>query len=369
MEKEKSTPKKIGIILHPYDEDKPAGLARTIFELTKGMLEVDEKNEYIIFLKHKPRVSPDLPGNFSVEVLGGGRFWLEKLKYASRTNVYIFNTPMVPLFWKPPYSVVLALDFAYWYLAPHTARAQFSKWITFFLHKHALKRTDKIVAISEATKKDLIKLFRIPEEKIKVVYCGFKKICSVPEKSISLPGKFFLFVGIIKHRKNVFNIVKAFHLFSKENNSHSLVIGGNGTGVYYESIRKYIRDNNLQKKIFFAGHLDDGELSYSYRRAEALVFPTLIEGFGYPTLEAMDCGIPVITSNQSSLAEIGGNGSAILVDPYNPVDIAHAMERIAQEPNLCQALKERGVSRAKQFSWHKTAESVLVLIENNDKSV
>src|SRR3989344_7766597 len=122
---------RIGILLHPYDEDKPAGLARTIFELSKGMLEVDRDNEYVIFVKNKPRKDPELPGNWKLHVLGGGLLWLDKMRFAESLDVYIFNTPVMPFFWRPSKSVVIALDFAYWYLAERTLKSQLRKIITF----------------------------------------------------------------------------------------------------------------------------------------------------------------------------------------------------------------------------------------------
>ena len=352
---------RIGILLHPYDEDKPAGLARTIFELSKGMLEVDRDNEYVIFVKNKPRKDPELPGNWKLHVLGGGLLWLDKMRFAESLDVYIFNTPVMPFFWRPSKSVVIALDFAYWYLAERTLKSQLRKIITFLFHRRALRRADAIVAISNATKEETIKLFNIAEEKISVVWCGFKKICTVEEARIPLPSKFFFFVGIIKPRKNVFNIVKAFRHFYTVNKEYSLVIAGNGNGEYYESICKYIKENNLEKAVVWAGHLGDGELSYIYKRAEALVFPTLIEGFGYPVLEAMDCGVPVITSNQSSLKEIGGD-SALLVDPYGPQSIAKAMRVIVEKPEERERLVRDGVVWSKQFSWHKAASELLTVI-------
>ncbi|MBI1998858.1 MAG: glycosyltransferase family 4 protein [Parcubacteria group bacterium] len=362
-EKEKLTKKKIGIVLHPYGEDKPAGLARTIFELTKGMLEIDSENEYIIFLKNIPHAPIDLPGkNWRVETLGGGRWWLENLRTATRADVYVFNTPVLPLFWKPPRSIVLALDFAYYYLAERTVKAQVLKWATYILHAIAVWRADFIVAISEATKKDVIGLFKIPAQKVKVVYCGFKKVCSVPEKQIDLPQRFFLFVGIIKQRKNVLNIVRAFNLFLKENPGYTLLLGGNDQGVYYNAIQNYIQNEGIQGDIFFAGHLNDNELSYVYRRAEALVFPTLVEGFGFPVLEAMDCGIPVITSNRSSLKEIGGNGAALLVTPDEPRDIARAMQAIVEKPNLRAGLVQAGFIQSGRFSWRKAGKEFLNII-------
>jgi len=359
MEKEKSTTRKIGIILHPYDEDKPAGLARTIFEFTKGMLEIDDGNEYTIFLKKLPKVAPVFPGkNWKIKVLGGKRFWLENLRNAPKMDVYIFNTPMMPIFWRPQKSIVIALDFAYWYLLPKTLRGQALKWITYFLHLRALRRADSIVAISKATRKDISSLFKINEKKVKVIYCGFKKICETPEQNINLPGKFFFFAGIIKPRKNVLNIVKAFHFFLKSNTGYSLVIGGNGAGSYYEEIQSYVKDNNLENLVIFVGHLNDAELSYAYKRAYALVFPTLIEGFGYPVLEAMDCGTPVITSNQSSLVEVGGNNSALLVYPYDSEDIASALEKIVKNPKIREDLVEKGYEQSKRFSWNKAAREL-----------
>jgi len=353
----------IGILLHPYDEDKPAGLARTIFELTKGMLGVDQENEYIIFVKNKPRKDPELPGrNWKLHILGGGSiFWLDRMRHAPRADIYIFNTPVMPLFWRPPKSIVIALDFAYWYLASRKPKDQFQRVITFLFHRFSLRKADAIVAISHATKEDTIKLFGISPKKISVVWCGFKKICAVPEKSVTLPEKFFFFAGILKLRKNVFNIVKAFHLFKKNHPDYHLVLAGNpARGAYHDAILNFIKQKGLEPNIHFVSHLNDGELSYVYRRAQALAFPTLIEGFGYPVLEAMDCGIPVITSNQSSLKEIGGE-AALLVDPYNPEDIAGAMRAIVEKPGLRDSIIQKGKARASQFSWQKAARELLQL--------
>ncbi|MEK7179314.1 MAG: glycosyltransferase family 1 protein [Patescibacteria group bacterium] len=355
---------KIGILLHPYDEDKPAGLARTIFELTKGMLEVDDKNEYIIFTKNVPRKAPELPGkNWTLHPLGGGRFWLERLRRAPRADVYVFNTPVMPLFWRPPKSIVIALDFAYWYLASLTIPDQYRRFVTYLIHWISLKKADHIVTISSATKEDVVKLFKVPPEKISVVLCGFKKICAIPEKEIPLPEKFFFFAGILKLRKNILNIVKAFAEFQKSHPGYHLVLAGNpARGAYYDSVLRFIQEEHLESHIRFVSHLRDGELSYVYRRAEALVFPTFIEGFGYPVLEAMDCGIPVITSNQSSLKEIGGD-AALLVNPHDPHDIAKAMGSIAETPGLRDILIKKGKARAEQFSWHKACRGMLRIIQ------
>lgn len=356
---------RIGIILHPYDEDKPAGLARTIFEWTKALLTIDTENEYIIFVKKEPQTKPNFPGgNWQLESLGGGIFWLDSLRKKTQCDVYIFNTPVMPLFFRPKKSIVIALDFAYYYLKGSGIKNFFLKWVTFTYHKLSLVRADRIVAISEATKDDTIKLFNTPEEKIDVIYLGYKKICDVSENPVDLPQKFFFFAGIIKERKNVFNIIKAFHTFSKENPDISLVVAGNPSGAYFEKIRKYIEDNGLSSRVIFVGHMNDGQLSYIYKKALAFVFPTLIEGFGMPVLEAMDCGIPVITSNQSSLREVGGNGAALLVDPYNPEDIAQKMSYLVDSQEAKNELIKKGFTQATLFSWEKAAKNLLKVVRN-----
>ncbi|MEK7083523.1 MAG: glycosyltransferase family 1 protein [Patescibacteria group bacterium] len=351
---------RIGIILHPYGEDQPAGLSRTIFELTKSMISMDQKNEYVIFLKRKPRCLPEFPGkNWSVYVLGEGLLWLDGLRRAPLCDVIIFNTPVLPLFYKPKNSVVLALDFAYYYFPPKGFRATVMNKLTFWYHGRSLSRADAIVAISEATKKDVIKLFRIAPERVRVVRCGFKNICAVSEQAMTLPEKFFLFVGVMKPRKNVFNVVKAFRAICSLYPDYSLVLGGRAEGVYTDEMRHFINKEGISGRVHFIGHLNDGQLSYIYRRAQALVFASFIEGFGYPVLEAMACGTPVITSKFSSLGEICQNSSAILVDPVSIQELASAMEQIVRDKGLTEKLIHNGQLQAAQFSWEKAGKEML----------
>ena len=351
---------RIGIILHPYGENQPAGLARTIFELTKGMLSVDAHNEYVIFLKQKPAVMPELPGNnWKVHILGKGLLWLDKLKHAPVCDVILFNTPVVPLFYRPKKSLALALDFAYYYFPPSGIRATLLNWFTFWTHKRSLKRADLIVAISVATKKDVVDLFGISSEKIKVVLCGFKDVCAVAEKRVMVPEKYFLFVGVMKRRKNVFNVVAAFRMISEKYPEYMLVLGGRAEGEYVDEMKRYIKDEGIIQRVKFIGHLNHSELSYVYRHAYALVFASFIEGFGYPVLEAMACGTAVITSQGTSLGEICQHGSALLVDPVSVNDLASAMERIICDPNLREELIRNGREQAKKFSWEKAGREMV----------
>lgn len=406
---------KIGIILHPYGEQKSAGLAEYIFELTKNLIANDQTNEYLIFLKplDKARGRIKLPefhsDNWRVVSLGFGRWWRELgLFFAPRADLYIFNTPMMPLFFKPKKSIVIALDFAYLYFQPAPLRQGFgwaSNKILFWLNGFSMRRADLVIAISEATKKDVVKFFGIDEKKIKVIYPGFRDlnkiycsneiennnqdvfstsplICRASSKNVycsshayrqageienksleptcnGLVEPYFLFVGVIKERKNVFNIVSAFiELKKKYNLPHKLIIAGKGGGSYLDKINELIKKEVLENEIIFTGYVSDERLVGLYKGAEALVFPSLVEGFGFPVLEAMGVGVPVITSKTSSLSEVAGE-AALLVDPYSISEIAEAMHKIASDGNLRRDLISRGLERIKYFSWQQTAEKFL----------
>lgn len=354
---------KIGIILHPYGEDKPAGLARTIFELACSLVTHGRDHEFIIYLKYLPRVMPQFPNNnWKIEVLGPGFFWLERLRRSSPCDVYVFNTPVMPLFFRPRRSVVLALDFAYKYFPAKTIVGGVRNSAMEYYHGFSLRRADAIIAMSEATKQDIIRFFNIDERKITVGYWGFRPVCSVAPESVEVGQPFFLFVGVVKERKNVFNIVKGFSEFAPSHPDHTLVIAGNARGKYGDMIKAYIMKEGLDRRIMFPGYLSEGQISYLYRHAQSLVFPSLVEGFGFPVMEAMDCGCPVITSNISSLAELGAGGTALLVDPGHASEIAHAMGEIADNEVLRRNLAEAGKKRSAMFRWENRIGTFLDVI-------
>ncbi|MFC1757090.1 glycosyltransferase family 4 protein [Patescibacteria group bacterium] len=357
---------KIGIILHPFDEKKPAGLGRYILELTKNLVESDSKNEFIIYLKNKPKNPITFSGNnWHVEVLGFGKFWRELgLLFAPKSDIYIFNTPIMPFFLKPRKSIVIALDYAYKYFEPRDMKESFRNFVLFKMNKFALGRASKIVAISEFTKKETIKLFGIKKEKIEVIYPGFNNICSISETAINLPKKFFLYVGVLKERKNLLNVVKGFNEFKKNKQTdHKLVIVGKKDGWYYEKIIGFIKRENLENEIMFLGFISDSELSFVYKKSTVLVFPSLVEGFGFPVLEAMACGLPVITSREGSLAEVAGEAS-LLIDPRDYKEISKALQKIAPLTILSDKLKRAGISRSKQFSWQRNSSQLTELIRS-----
>ncbi len=355
---------KIGIFLHPFGERAPAGLGRAIFEWTRALLSIDRENEYIIFVKRAPAFALNFPGNFRVEVLGGGVFWMDRARGRARADAYLFNTPVLPFFWRPPRALVIALDFAYCYpqFREHTFRERIRARMLKMYQRWSFVRADRIVAISQATKEDLVRLFGIHEKKIHVVRCGFKNICALPESPLAIPKIFFLFVGAFKKRKNVMGVARAYALMRSSHPDAHLLFAGRAEGTYADCVRSYIARNSMESSVHFLGHVSDAELSFLYKKALALVFPSFLEGFGFPVLEAMACGVPVIASRTSSLPELAG-GAALFADPHDPQDIAAAMERISQSPSLRDELVRKGYERIRLFSWEKSARELLAVLK------
>lgn len=356
----------IGILLHPYGEKEPGGLPRMILNWTKAMIEMGTEHEFIVFLKEHPKNMPSFSGkNWSCHVLGGGRFWLDQLKSAPQADVYLFNTAVLPMFHRVPKSVVVSLDYPYKSIKPRNFHEWKMRLLLSWYHKRSLRRADHVVAISGAAKHDTMKYFKLHEEKITLIPHGYTDICSIEQEEVPLPEKFFFFAGTLKERKNVHRIIDAFAEVKKEvpRLREKLVIAGKKTGVYYEHLLKQVADARLEDDVIFLGHINDNQLSYTYRRATATVFPSLIEATGNPIIESMYCGVPVITSNSNGPAELGANGSAVLVDPRNTEEIAAAMKRIVVDDMFAQHLVAKGKEQVKQFTWESAAASLLRTLE------
>jgi len=357
---------KIGIILSPFGSKTPTGLARFILDLTKALIKNDQENEYIIYLKEKPSVLPNFAGkNWKIEIVGFGCLWKEiGLFFAPKADIYIFNTPIIPVLFRPKKTIVLVADFAYKYFKPETFKKRLKSIILHLLAFYSLKRADKIVAISNFTKQEIIKFFNIPDSKIEVIYHGVGNICFNKPKAIDVKKPFFLFIGGTKERKNTLGVVKAFCLFKKKYGSnHKLIIVGKTGGDYFNKILTLIKKEHLEEEVIFPGFVSNQQLAYLYKKAEALVFPSLLEGLSFVVLEAMNYGLPVITSNQGALVESGGD-AALLVDPKNPSEISEAMYRLISDRKLRRTLIEKGFERCKNFSWKKTAEKFSKIINS-----
>jgi len=233
-----------------------------------------------------------------------------------------------------------------------------------------LKSADQIIAVSNATKLDIIKQCNIDSQKIDVAYNGcrpaFKKASSdlkLIRNKISNGKPYFYFIGAIHPRKNVDKIVAAFNLFKKQSGlDHQLILAGR-MAWQTDAIEKAIESSPYKDEIILPGYLSTADAVHYMQAAFALVYPSLFEGFGVPVLEALFCEIPVITSNTSSLPEVVGE-AGILVDPTSALEIANAMQKLADEPSLRNQLIEHGKTQRNKFSWDKSAATIYSHLKN-----
>ena len=237
-------------------------------------------------------------------------------------------------------------------------------WHTFLNYKKAFERANIIFAVSEYTKSDIVRLFNISENKIKVVYPGVNPLVSSldvdrgPLRSyrnkVGLPGNFLLFLNTIEPRKNLSNLIRAFEQL--ELDTH-LVIAGKA-GWKCAGIFDQIRKSKKSDKMKYLGYLSEADKPKLLRLAQAVVYPSFYEGFGFVPIEAMSAGIPVVASAVSSIPEVIQN-SALLVNPYNISEISFALHEVLVNENLRLDLIEKGITRAKEFTWKKTAQQIL----------
>ena len=231
----------------------------------------------------------------------------------------------------------------------------------------AARRSDRILTVSEASKRDILEYFAVPPEKIDVIYNAIDEHFAVapPEEDVrrvaeryQLEGRFVLYVGNVKPHKNVERLIDAFHLMRSDPALADVTLVVIGDDISrYAALRRAVHKYNLHKFVRFLGFLPDEMLAIVYRLARVFVFPSLYEGFGLPPLEAMASGTPVVTSNVSSLPEVTGD-AALLVDPASADAIADAMRRVLTDNQLAAALSARGIARAQTFSWERSAARI-----------
>lgn len=234
--------------------------------------------------------------------------------------------------------------------------------------KYACRYADRVVAISEQTKQDLITYYHTPAEKIDVVYqsCDPAFAETHPAADIAamvaryqLPSQYFLYVGSLIERKNLLGIVTAMNTL-KGTLDIPLVVLGSGSG-YKKKVKSYLEANGLTSQVIFLNEkarLRNEELPLLYQGAVALIYPSLFEGFGIPILEALWSRTPVITSHGSCFAETAGN-AALYVNPLDPATIADAMKEVAGNPRLVAEMREKGWQHAQQFTPEKCAAAMM----------
>lgn len=235
------------------------------------------------------------------------------------------------------------------------------------------RRARRILTVSESSKRDLVNTYGVPPDKIDVAHLGvdlqrFRPSTSsdktkAPSSEYGIREPYLLAVGNLQPRKNLVRLIEAFLELKRERPElpHSLALVGKAAYRHDEIFRR-IQDLGLGDQVVFTGYVPDEDLPALYRGAAAFAYPSLYEGFGLPVAEAMACGVPVLTSNLSSMPEVAGD-AAVLVDPEDTRSIAAGLLRILTDPRLAAELSEKGFRRARGFTWERTARLALATFE------
>jgi len=231
----------------------------------------------------------------------------------------------------------------------------------------AAKRSDCILTVSDASKRDILQLFNVPPEKIVVIYNAIDTHFSVTpqEEAVArvreryqLDHQFVLYVGNIKPHKNLVRLIEAFdEIRTGDLEDLKLLIIGDEISRL-PALRRAVHRHKLHKHVRFLGYLPDDQLAVLYRLASVFAFPSLYEGFGLPPLEAMASGTPVVTSNVSSMPEVVGD-AAELVDPYDVDSIVEGLRRVLTDPVRAAEMRRKGLERAREFSWERSVAKTL----------
>jgi glycosyltransferase involved in cell wall biosynthesis len=237
-------------------------------------------------------------------------------------------------------------------------RRMYLKWGTAF----SAQRAKRVIAISASTKRDVVRVLDVSESKVDVVPCGvdedFRPMESLAQFEAlrtkrHLPPQMILFVGTLEPRKNLTTLLRSYALLKRRFDPPPLVLGG-PRGWGHEEIFSLAEELDLRDEVLFPGYIPREELPLWYNAASLFVYPSLYEGFGLPPLEAMACGTPVIASDTSALPEVVSD-AGLLVEPTDAEGMAEAMQRLLSDGDLRETLRQKGLQRAKSFSWQRAA--------------
>ena len=326
---------------------------------------------------------PYIVNKFETTLIGDEREikkfeWSKKVKiinsnapiYSVKEQIELFKKiPETDIFWSPHYNIpvlpvkakkrVVTIHDVY-HLAFKSTLTVPQKIYAEFMIKQAVKKSDVIITVSEFSRNEILK-YTNTKKSISVVYNGINKKYFRNTLKSGEKEKYILYVGNVKPHKN---LVRALEAFKKLNlkNFRFMIVGEKENFITKETrIEKIARE--LGDKVIFTGYINDENLIDVYQKAYLFLFPSLYEGFGFPPLEAMACGTPVVVSNAASLPEICGD-AAYYVNPYEIEDIAQGIKKVLEDVNLRNKLIEKGIQRAKSFNWENSANRIISLLNS-----
>ncbi|MEK7508419.1 MAG: glycosyltransferase family 1 protein [Patescibacteria group bacterium] len=364
---------KIGIDARMFGP-KQGGLGRYVEQLVLNLEKMDQSNDYVIFLNQTNfnNYQPQNP-RFK-KVLAGIKWygWREQFDLPAlikKSRVDLMHWPHwnVPFFYRGPFVVTIHdLILIHYPSRVSSTLGPVTYWLKYLVFRfilwHAIVRAKKIITPSEFTKKDILKHFSVPADKIVVTYEGVGEFMAGDDKlSPAVKKPYMLYVGVAYPHKNLAGLMDAFKIFyEKYSKEYNLILAG-PDNYFYRKL-KYPRLFGGQA-ISYIGFVSDSELRALYKNASLYVFPSLYEGFGLPGLEALSFGLPVVAAGNSCLPEILGE-AALYFDPRDPEEMARVISQALKDGNLRVTLAQKGAKQLGRYQWKKCAQETLQIYKN-----
>ncbi|MBI3255584.1 MAG: glycosyltransferase family 4 protein [Candidatus Andersenbacteria bacterium] len=365
---------RIAIDVRCLMEGRLSGVEQYAVQIIRGMLRVAPRHEYVLFYNSaKEVILPDFYGD--VEIKGSQypnkafnalQWAVSSPKWDTVVGADVFFAPnlgLLPLKAETPL-VVVAHDLAFERF-PEFLDMRRRTWHTMMNPRSLMKRADQVIAVSEHTKQDLLDLYGLPEGRVSVVHSGVqnhrlpdaKQVARVRAK-YHLPEKFLLYVGAHEPRKNIPGLIRAYQAIRSQV-GHDLVIAGE-KGWQAGALKKVMATPAQRERIHMMGFVEEEDKAALYTAADLFVYPSFYEGFGFPPLEALMAGTPVITSFNSALPEVVGQW-ATLVDPHNPAELAGVMKELLHDlPEVTEGMRRE---IAETYSWDEAALKTLEVLQ------
>ncbi len=368
---------KIALDGYEANVEQRLGSSQVAFELLKNLEEIDHKNEYSILLPDKPL--PDLPKErvgWKYKILKPKRLWtilaLPFFLYTTKDKPDLIFSPThyIPHF-SPVKRIVTIFDLSFLHFPQSFLKKdlwQLTRWTKF-----SVENANHIITISNFSKIDIIKKYKVSKNKITVAYPGYDKdkfkvqsskfkVEEIKER-YGIEGNYIIYIGTVQPRKNLIRLMEA---VARIDNLKLVIVGktsGEGKqGWMYDETLAAPKSLKIKDRVKFLGFVPTEDLQYLLSGAVAFIQPSLWEGFGIPVVEAMACGVPVLVSNNSSLLEVAGKGG-LGFDPYSIDQIEQAIRTIVSDHKLRQKLSKIVLNQAKKFSWREMARTILKTFE------
>ncbi len=342
------------------------GIEEYSYQIIKSMRKSLGEYDVTLFLRSgtKENIDFELPETWRIKELWAPKYWtyirLSLALFVGRYDRFFVPGHIVPPI-HPKRTVVTVHGLEY-----EVAPEAFSKFEINRMRRgiqNSCKWAKYIICVSNNTKKDLMELYEVPRKKIRVIYEGINspviisnsKSAGILDSFNLVQGKYLFFVGRIETRKNIINILQAYEMLREHFHiTEKLVLAGK-EGYGWEEIEERINEHRYVDDIILTGFISDEEKWTLLKSASVFVFPTLYEGFGLPVLEAQQLGVPVVTSDSSSLIEIARD-SALCVDPQKPSEIAKAINDLLTNEELMDDIIQKGIQNLKRFNWERAGE-------------